>query len=211
MVSSRVRLCRWFLPSKKAWAHATAFPSGLSPSSLFSWHCLKALWMPFTIGFTKKDLASRPFLPHIGANSQSHAALENSPKPKGDHAASLPYSKERAFPPLSLEGPFCEVLTMNSGVSVAQATPFLSSPGPMMYRGVLPTTTDLNYPGLGPGSPEHLIQNSALCLQFTVPGAAPQLSVPFLTSEEGNGRMMVSLAHAISIFIFFPPKLCLWC
>lgn len=132
MVSSRVRLCRWFLPSKKAWAHATAFPSGLCPSSLFSWHCLKALWMPFTIGFTKKDLASRPFLPHMGANSQSHAALENSPKPKGDHAALLPYSKERAFPPLSLEGPFCEVLTTNSGVSVAQATPFLSSPGAMM-------------------------------------------------------------------------------
>lgn len=55
-------------------------------------------------------------------------------------------------------------------------------------------------------SSKHLIQSSAFYSQFTVPGAAPQLSVLFITSEDGNDRRMVSLAHDISTFIFFPLK-----
>lgn len=99
---------------------------------------------------------------------------------------------------------FSRVSSMSFGVSDSQATPFLSSPGAMTCRGLLPMATDLNCPGSGPGPPEHLIQSSAPCLQFPVPGAAPQFSVPFFTSEEGNGRRMVSLAQAISTIIFFP-------
>lgn len=54
-------------------------------------------------------------------------------------------------------------------------------------------------------SSKHLTQSSAFYSQFTVPGAALQLSVLFITSEDWNDRRMVSLVHAISTFIFFPP------
>jgi len=115
--------------------------------------------MTFTIGFIKKGLANRFFLLHVDANSQGHTVLGNSLKPNADHAALLTHREKRALPPQNLEGPCCEVLSMNSGVSISQATPFLSSPGAMICRALLPTATDLDCSGLRPGSPEQFIQS----------------------------------------------------
>lgn len=131
------------------------------------------------------------------------------PLPQEAHAGNavlLTYSKRGVFPPLSLQGPFFEVLRLISGVSVPQESLFWSSPGEMIYGELLPMATVQDRAK----SSKHLTQSSAFYSQFTVPGAAPQLSVLFITSEDGNDMRMVSLALVISTSIFFLRKNCVY-
>lgn len=132
---------------------------------------------------------------------------EPAPKPNLAMLHCLPRVKKRVFPPLSSEGPCYEVLRVISGVSVPQASLFQSSPGDVICKVLLPMTTGFTCPGPGP-SPSSISPKAQLSLLNLLSQEQPQeLSVLFITSEDGNDRGMVSLEHVILTFLFFPPKI----
>lgn len=135
---------------------------------------------------------------------------EPAPKPILAMLHCLPRVKRCVFPPLSSEGPCYEVLRVISGVSVPQANLFQSSPGDVICKVLLPMTTGFTCPGPGP-SPSSISPKAQLSLLNLLSQEQPQeLSVLFITSEDGNDRGMVSLEHVILTFLFFPPKNCVY-